>query len=115
MTEYRMTSVASPVLFVSGLVGRDESGGPVVGTVKQTERIFERLVPVLNSAQLELDSVVRLRVYLTDIEDWPRVAEVVSDRFSGSIPPCTVLGVSALVQPWMGIEIDFEAGLSTSL
>lgn len=109
-----MTEEASRILFVSGLVGRDEAGSPISGTVNQTTRIFDRLAQVLESRRLGFESVVRVRAYLTDISDWPHVSTLLEGRFAASVPPCTVLGVSALVQPWMRVEMDFEARLSTS-
>jgi enamine deaminase RidA (YjgF/YER057c/UK114 family) len=111
MSEYRMTAEASHVLFVSGLVGRDEAGGPITGTVPQAQRIFERLQELLATLGLKFDSVVRVRIYLTDIAEWSAVSAVVASRFAESVPPCTVLGVTALVEPWMGVEIDFEVGI----
>ena len=55
------------------------------------------------------DHVLRLRIYLTNVGEWPGVRDELLAFFDGRVPPSTVLGISALVEPSMLVEIDAEA------
>jgi enamine deaminase RidA (YjgF/YER057c/UK114 family) len=55
------------------------------------------------------EDIARLRVYLLDVTTWPTVRAQFEDFFGSTCPPCTVVGVVALVEPEMLIEIDSEA------
>ena len=54
-------------------------------------------------------SVVRLRVYLLDVQEWSSAAPVLDAWFGGKLPPTTVVGVVALVEPWMRVEVEVDA------
>lgn len=115
MTEFRETAQAGSTLFVMGLVGREKDGSPAVDIARQTTNSLDRLESLLSTRHLTLVDIARLRIYLTDIGNWrDRVLSLVDSRFTGSLPPCTVVGVSALVEPWMLIEIEVEAVVSTN-
>lgn len=97
---------------VAGITGRGPAGEPVSGAGAQTGRIVERLAGLLAKHDLDLSSVVRLRIYLTRMTDWrEHVLAPVATAFAGVLPPCTVVEVAALVEPWMAIEIEVDVAL----
>ena len=112
MTTFQDLAVSHVTGHVVGVTGRGPSGEPVSGVGAQTVRIVERLAELLAKHDLDLSSVVRLRIYLTRITDWQEhVIAPVATGFAGVLPPCTVVEVAALVEPWMAIEIEVDVAL----
>ena len=71
----------------------------------QTRTALENLKTRLESAGCTFESVCDLVVYLTDVRDYPAVAEIGREYFGNSLPALTMIGVSALGLPEMKIEI----------
>jgi enamine deaminase RidA (YjgF/YER057c/UK114 family) len=105
----RTTSRVGDLVAVMGMVGRDASGAVVDGVAAQTRRSMERAEEALAQHGLDRSSFVRLRVYLTSIEDWPVVREELSGFLGEEWPPAIVVEVSALVEPEMKVEIEVDA------
>ena len=78
----------------------------------QTKTIIDKLDIVLQMAESELDDIVRLRVYVTDISRWEEVGRALGETFKKIKPAQTLVAVSALVDPKMMVEIDAEAVIS---
>ena len=113
MTVFLPSKQSDSALFLAGLVGREPDLSPSIGIGYQTERIFDRLSKILDTHQIGLVDVVNIRIYLLDVNAWKKdVFPIVDKMFSGSVPPCTVVGVSALVEEWMEIEIEVVASLT---
>jgi 2-iminobutanoate/2-iminopropanoate deaminase len=99
-------------VFVAGVlpVGTD---GTLVGrdTVEQAEFVFGELAHILAAAACTPADVVKLTVYLTNIDDRPRINPA-RQRFSGSARPAsTLVEVSGLAVPGALIEVDAVAAL----
>ena len=75
----------------------------------QTKTIIDKLEVVLLLAGSKLEDVVRLRVYVTDISRWEEVGRALGETFKDIKPSQTLVGVSALVDPKMLVEIEAEA------
>jgi enamine deaminase RidA (YjgF/YER057c/UK114 family) len=56
-----------------------------------------------------MDHVVRTRILLTRIEDWPAVASVHGEYFRNIRPACTVVQVSSLIDREWLVEIEADA------
>jgi len=78
----------------------------------QTKTIIDKLETVLHQAESNLEDIVRLRVYVTDISKWEEVGRALGETFKKIKPAQTLVGVSALVDPKMMVEIEAEAVLS---
>ena len=99
---------AGDLLFVSGFVPVDGEGHLVGGddVVAQTRQVFANLAAVLAAAGATFAEVVKLTVYLTDIEDRARINPVRQDIFGDTRPASTLVEVSALATPGAKVEID---------
>ena len=98
------------IVFLAGVVGRGADGDVVRGGVMaQLRAALERIEQVLAEVGRDRTDLLRLRVYLTDVDDWPQVKEDLLAFFDGTVPPCTVLAVAGLVEPTMLVEIEAEA------
>lgn len=106
---FRTIESAGGLLFVIGMVGRDESGKAVEGIERQTEVTLRSIEAALATKGRDRHAIVRLRFYVVDMRLWPAAREVVDKFFEGDIPPSTAVGVTGLVEPQILIEIDAEA------
>jgi reactive intermediate/imine deaminase len=121
--EYRVEGQAEPIshftdavqagelLFVSGIVAVDEQRGLVGGgdVVTQARCVFENMRQVLAAAGCTLADVVKVTVFLTDIEDRPLVNPVRQEAFGETRPASTLVEVPALVIPGAKIEVECVA------
>jgi enamine deaminase RidA (YjgF/YER057c/UK114 family) len=75
----------------------------------QARRCLEIVAAALEGAGASLRHVVRTRILLTRIEDWPAVASVHGEYFRSIRPVCTVMQVSGLIdRDWL-VEIEADA------
>ncbi len=109
---FRTIEVAGGILFVIGMVGRDESGKAVDGIERQTEVSLQRIETALATKGRDRRAIVRLRFYVVDMRLWPVARDVVNEFFGDDVPPSTAVGVTGLVEPQILIEIDAEASAS---
>jgi enamine deaminase RidA (YjgF/YER057c/UK114 family) len=77
----------------------------------QAHRCLEIIRAALEQAGGSLAHVVRTRILLTRIADWPAVAEVHGEYFREVRPACTVVQVAALIDPDWLVEIEADAVL----
>jgi len=105
---------AGDLLFVSGFVPVDGEGRLVGGddVVAQARQVFANLAAVLAAAGATFADVVKVTVYLTDIEDRARINPVRQEFFGDTRPASTLIEVSALATPGAKVEIDAVAILS---
>jgi 2-iminobutanoate/2-iminopropanoate deaminase len=101
---------AGDLLFVSGFVPVDGEGHLVGGddVVAQTRQVLANLA----AAGATFADVVKVTVYLTDIEDRARINPVRQEIFGDTRPASTLVEVSALSTPGAKVEIDAVALLS---
>jgi enamine deaminase RidA (YjgF/YER057c/UK114 family) len=79
--------------------------GSVLG---QTRRCLEIVAGAIAEAGLTLDSVVRTRVYLTDISRWREAARAHGELFGAIRPACTFVEVKGLIDPAWLVEIEAD-------
>ncbi|HHS94983.1 MAG TPA: RidA family protein, partial [Phaeodactylibacter sp.] len=76
---------------------------------EQARYILHLIEGVLERTGASIECVVRTRIYLTNIEDWEDVAKAHHLFFSDIKPACTLVGVAALIDPNMLVEIEVTA------
>ena len=89
---------AGDLLYLSGQTPIDPGTGKLlVGDVgAQTAQCFSNLFNVLNSAGLTLENVVKVNVYLADIEDFAAMNAVYAQQFQQPYPARTTVQVADL-------------------
>lgn len=121
--EYRVEGLAEPIshytdavragdlLFVSGLVAVDAEGMLVGGddVVAQARQVFENLREVLAAAGSGFEDVVKVTIFLTDVDERPAINPVRQEVFGASRPASTLLEVSRLAVPGARIEVEAVA------
>ena len=95
-------------VFLSGQIGLDPASGELVdgGAEAQARQVFRNLNAVAAAAGGSLESVVKLTVYLTDLNDYAMVNEVMQSVFSEPYPARAAVQVSALPR---GACVEVEA------
>jgi len=103
-----------PWLLVAGCLGVEADGSYAAGATgmtRQTERAFERIETALAHFGATLATIVRIRLYVTDIARWPEIAAAVEPRLGATRPANTLVEVRALAHPEALIEIEVDAWL----
>jgi reactive intermediate/imine deaminase len=102
------------LLFISGVTPVDEKLAVVGGddVVAQARQVFRNMAKVLAAAGLGFADVLKVTVYLTDVEDRPKINPVRQEVFGATKPASTLVGVKALAVPGIKIEIEAVAGFS---
>jgi 2-iminobutanoate/2-iminopropanoate deaminase len=105
---------AGDLLFVSGCVPVDSEGKLVGGgdVVAQTRQALENVGRVLEAAGMTFADVAKVTVYLTDIDDRPRINPVRREFFGEIRPASTLVEVSRLAIPGAKVEIEAVAVVS---
>lgn len=118
---YRQLSVAtgSKIVFIAGQVARDASGSPV-GTndlAAQVEQAFRNVSTAVTAAGGTFADVAKLTIYVVDWspEKMAALGEGVARAAASAdvdpLKPITLLGVAALAEPDLLVEIEAIAVL----
>ncbi len=75
----------------------------------QTRRCLEIVERALAEAGASLNDVVRTRMLLTRIEDWPAIAEVRGQYFKDIRPVDTVMQVARFINSEWLVEVEVDA------
>lgn len=102
---------AGDLLFVSGCVPVDAEGRLVGGddVVAQARQVFANISDVLAAAAAAPEDVVKVTVFLTDIDDRPAINPVRQEFFGEARPASTLVEVGRLAVPGAKIEVEAVA------
>jgi 2-iminobutanoate/2-iminopropanoate deaminase len=103
--------VEGPLLFVSGVVPVDGDGLLVGGddVVAQAEQVFANMREVLAAAGATFADVVKVTLFLTEVDDRPRINGVRERVFGATRPASTLVEVARLAVPGAKIEVEAVA------
>lgn len=97
-------------IHVSGTTSSTANGLVGVGDpYAQAVQALRTIQAALAEAGAAAGDVVRTRIYITRVEDWPEVGRAHGEVFGDIRPATTLLVVAALVDPDMLVEIEAEA------
>ena len=104
---------ATRTLYLSGQTASDEEGAPLHpgDLVAQYGSAWQCLMDALASAGMDASNIVRLNFYTTDVPTFMENAEAITAHHvgAGAMVASTLLGVSALYDPDILIEIEATA------
>ncbi|MEZ5375473.1 MAG: Rid family detoxifying hydrolase [Acidimicrobiales bacterium] len=98
---------ADPFVYCSGQTPVDPATGSLLdGDVgARTHRCFDNLFSVLEAAGLGPEHVVKVNVYLTDMDDFAEMNAAYATRFEQPFPARTTIGVASLP---LGSNVEIE-------
>ena len=93
-------------VYLSGQIGLDPSTMQMVeGIDAQIHRVFQNLRAVASAADSSFDELVKLNVYLTDLNHFAKVNEIMASYFRQPYPARAAVGVAALPRGAL-VEMD---------
>ena len=96
------------MVFISGMTARDVDGR-VIGSgdiEAQTRQVCENLKRAVGAAGGTLNDIVRVDVFVRNIEHFDAIHQVRREYFDTPAPASTLLEVAKMVSPEMLIEIN---------
>ena len=87
--------------------------GKVAGSdaYTQTRAALEIIVKAVEDAGGTAASIIRTRIFLTDMSTWTEAARAHGELFGDIRPACSFIGTSALINPEWLVEIEASAQL----
>ena len=110
---YSQAIKAKDLIFISGQIPLDPSSMMVVkgGIEQQTYQVFKNLIAVADASDSSIDNAIKLTIYLTDLENFSIVNEIMKKFFSSPYPARATVEVSRLPK---NVSIEIDAILSVS-
>lgn len=107
---YSQGVVAGDFLFLSGQTPLLPATGKLVdgGIDEQTRQCFRNLGAVLEAAKLTFKDVIKVNVFLVDMEDFAAMNDAYKEHFDEPYPARTTIGVASLPLG-AGVEIEMVA------
>ncbi|MBE7732907.1 RidA family protein [Devosia faecipullorum] len=101
------------LVFVSGMTARTVDGTVAgIGSIeKQTHQVCQNVQAAVEAAGGTLDDVVRVDVYVRNIEHFAIIQKIRAEYFAAPMPASTMVEVSKMVNPDYLIEISAIAVL----
>jgi reactive intermediate/imine deaminase len=105
---YSQAVKVNNTVYLSGQIPLDPASMELVtGDISvQIRRVFDNLQAVASAAHGNLNNVVKLNVFLTDLSHFSVVNEVMADYFNEPYPARAALGVTALPK---GAQVEMDA------
>jgi len=104
---YSQAIRAGDTVYLSGQIPLDPATMELVsGSVEaQVRQVFDNLAAVARAAGGDLENIVKLTVYLTDLGDFSTVNEVMAEYFDEPYPARAAIGIAALPRS-AAVEVD---------
>jgi 2-iminobutanoate/2-iminopropanoate deaminase len=107
---YSRTRQAAGLVFVAGVLGRDDAGLVAGGPVSELAQALRNLNELLAAEGVDRGDVVRLVVCTTDLASSAELDAIFADHFPEPRPVRTTVGVAALPAD-ARVEIEAIAAL----
>lgn len=108
---YKVEIGDTTLVFTTGQIALDKEGNVLYPNdpAKQAEFIYKALQNILKQAGTSLDDVVKTTVFVTDMNDFPKISAVRNKYFKKAEPVSTLVEVKRLVKDGCRVEIEVIA------
>lgn len=105
---YSQAVKAGELIFVSGQIPINPSTGELVGEniEDQTRQSLENIKAILEAADSSLDRIVKVGIFIKDMDDFSAINSIYKEYFTDSFPARCCVQVSELS---MGAKVEIEA------
>ena len=100
-------SLGEKIFFISGQIPLkpDEVQIEYSDFISQAKQVFENLNQIVKAAKCEMEDVVKLTIYLTDLTNFDALNQIMTNYFNEPFPARSTIEVSALPKGAL-VEID---------
>jgi len=98
-------------VFVSGTTATNKSG-EIVGfndPYIQTIQCIENIKGALEEAHANISDIVRIRIYVINIDDWEKIGKALNKYFAKIKPAATMVEIKRLISHEILVEIEADA------
>ena len=108
---YSQAIRSGDLVFLSGQIPLDPASMEIVGGdfEDRARRVFDNLKAVAAAAGGNLNQVVKLTIYLTDLSNFATINSVMEDYFDQPYPARAAVGVASLPK---GVDVEADAILA---
>lgn len=109
---YSQAVVYGGVVYVAGMLGHDptDPDGEVGGPAEQARQALRNVEAVLEEAGSGLDRVVRMEIFVSDVDHWEPVNRVYAEIMGAHRPARAIVPVKSFRDPYV-LEIVATAAL----
>jgi len=101
------------LLFTSGQIALDLEGNLVNESIEsETHQVFKNLKAILEAADLRFNDVLKVSIFLKDMNDFVKVNETYATYFTSDVAPARETVQVAKLPKNVNIEISLIAGKS---
>ncbi len=96
------------MIFITWQIAIDKNGNAIASNdiEKQTEIVFENIQTILNEVKSSLDDLVKVVIYVTNINDFYKISPIRNKYLINSKPVSTLIEINKTVKEGCNIEID---------
>lgn len=105
---YSQAIRAGNLIFVSGQIALDPEAGELIGDLSiqsQARRTLENMKGILDAAGAAMDDIVKITIYLTDMNDFQEVNGVYGGYFKTAPPARATVAVAGLP---LGVSVEMD-------
>mgnify|MGYP003985389659 FL=1 len=97
------------IVFLSGQIPLDPKSMELVeGIENQIHQVFKNLLSVIEAAEASINDLVKLNIYLTDLNNFALVNSIMEKYFSEPYPARAAVGVASLPK---GAQVEADGFL----
>ena len=105
---YSQAVKAGNLMFISGQIPLDPKTGDLVSEFidEQAKQVLNNIKSICEAAGQSIDDIVKISIFLTDLENFAIVNEVMKEYFTEPYPARATVEVSGLP---LGVKVEIEA------
>ena len=105
---YSQAVISNNMLYVSGQIPLEPSGMEIVDQSfdAAADQVINNLEAICKTANCSLDNIVKLTIYLTDLNNFNTLNAIMEKRFTKPFPARATIEVSALPK---GVTVEMDA------
>jgi|TARA_B100000212_G_scaffold166491_1_gene125220 2-iminobutanoate/2-iminopropanoate deaminase len=105
---YSQAVISNNMLYVSGQIPLEPSGMEIIDQSfdAAADQVLNNLEAICKAANCSLDNIVKLTIYLTDLNNFNTLNAIMEKRFTKPFPARATIEVSALPK---GVTVEMDA------
>ena len=105
---YSQAVISNNMLYVSGQIPLEPSGMEIIDQSfdAAADQVLNNLEAICKAANCSLDNIVKLTIYLTDLNNFNTLNAIMEKRFTKPFPARATVEVSALPK---GVTVEMDA------